>query len=69
VKPYRSTQIGIGRGLSQKCVEEWIKSIKDVTEMAGRLRELVENAKGEGEKEMSVEELVERGTMPVERVY
>jgi hypothetical protein len=53
VKPYRSTQIGIGRGLSQKCAEERIKSIKDVTEMAGRLRELVENAKGEGKEEMS----------------
>jgi hypothetical protein len=69
VKPYRSTQIGIGRGLSQKCAEEWIKSIKDVPEMAGRLRELVENVKGEGKEEMSVEELVERGTMTVERVY
>jgi hypothetical protein len=46
-----------------------MKSIKCITKLAGRLRELVENAKGEGKEEMSVEELVERGPMPVERVY
>jgi hypothetical protein len=63
VKPYRSIQIGISRSISQKWAEEWIESIEDVTEMAGRLRECVEK------EEIAEEELVRRGAMPVERVY
>jgi hypothetical protein len=38
--------------------------IEDVTEMALRLRDVVEN-----EKELRVEDLVDRGLMPLERVY
>lgn len=66
VKPYRSIQIGIGRGLSQKWAEEWIESIEDVTEMAAKLKECVESGKGE---KLEVDELVKVGAMPVERVY
>lgn len=66
-KPYRSIQIGIGREVSRRWAEEWIESIEDVTEMALRLKGLVD---GEGKgKGWSVQELVEAGAMPVERVY
>ena len=64
-KPYRNIQIRIGREVSRRWAEEWIESIEDVTEMALRLKGL---ADGEGKK-MSVQELVEAGAMPVERVY
>ena len=65
VKPYRSIQIGISRSISQKWAEEWIESIEDVTEMATKLKELVEGSKG-GKLE---EEPMNMGAMPVERVY
>ncbi|KAF4633174.1 hypothetical protein G7Y89_g4953 [Cudoniella acicularis] len=61
---YRSIQIGIGRGLSGKWAEEWVEGIEDVTERALRFKEVVE-----GDREVGVEDLVERGLMPVERVY
>ena len=71
VLPYRSIQIGIGEKLSRKWAEEWIESIEDVTERAGRLKELVDAVReGEGKrKRWSEEELVSKGTLPVERVY
>jgi hypothetical protein len=68
VLPYRSLQVGIGGNLSRKWVEEWVVGIEDVTEMAGRLREVVEKKRKEGEK-LSREELVEMGCLPVERIY
>lgn len=62
VKPYRSIQIGIGRAMSQKWVEEWIESIEDVTERAALLKKCVD----EGAEE---EDLAMMRAMPTERVY
>lgn len=62
--PYRSIQIGIGQGICRKWVDEWIVSIEDVTEMALGLKEAFGKEKG-----IKVEELVERGLVPLERVY
>jgi len=64
VLPYRSIQIGIGQGLSRKWAEEWVESIEDVTDRALRLRDAVEKEGG-----VEIGELVERGCVPVERVY
>jgi hypothetical protein len=64
VLPYRSIQIGIGRALSQKWVEEWIESIEDVTEKALKLMEAVKN-----EPQLTLEALIERGLMPEEKEY
>lgn len=61
---YRSIQIGISGALGKKWAEKWIESIEDVTEKALELKRAVE----ENEK-VTVEELVERGLMPVERDY
>jgi hypothetical protein len=62
--PYRSIQIGIGRALSQKWVEEWIDSIEDVTEKALGLMGAVKS-----DLQVTLEELIERGLMPEEREY
>jgi hypothetical protein len=64
---YRSLQVGIGGSLSKTWLE-WVVEIEDVTEMAGRLREVVEQKRKEGEK-LSREELVDMGCLPDERVY
>lgn len=61
---WRSIQIGIRGALAERWVAEWIESIEDVTEMARGMKEVVEREPGIG-----VEELVERGLMPRERVY
>lgn len=65
--------------MAKKWAEEWIESIEDVTDMAVRLREIVkaegvefgvEEVRKKKEKgKLSVDELIERGTMPRERVY
>jgi len=65
---YRSLQVGIGRGLSRRFVSEWVEGIEDVTGMAEKLRRVVEEGKGKGEK-WDTEELVRKGCMPGERVY
>lgn len=65
---HRSLQVGIGRGVSRKWVEEWVVGIEDVTEMARKLKSEVDEAKRKGEK-VGVEELVETGALPEERVY
>jgi hypothetical protein len=62
--PYRSIQIGISRDISKKWSEEWIGSIEDVTEMATKLKEAVD-----GERELDVGELVDKGLVPIERPY
>jgi hypothetical protein len=64
VMGYRSIQIGIGERLSRKWVEEWIESIEDVTDKALEL-------KGEMEKNSGIgrEQLLESGSMPLERAY
>ena len=62
--PYRSIQIGIPRRLSQQWVEEWIVGIEDVTEKAQGLKRLVDER-----PEMSLDELVTAGVVPVERPF
>lgn len=62
--PYRSIQIGISRDISKKWSEEWIESIEDVTEMATKLKQVVD-----GEKELDLHDLVDRGLVPIERPY
>jgi hypothetical protein len=64
---HRSLQVGIGGSLSKTWIE-WVVGIEDVTEMAGRLREVVEQKRKEGEK-LSREELVQMRCLPEERVY
>lgn len=62
--PYRSIQIGISGAVSVKWVEEWIESIEDVTEMARRLKKVLDEGVDVGE-----EELIRRGLEPMERMY
>lgn len=64
VLPYRSIQVGISGGVGKVWAEEWIVGIEDVTERARRLKEVVEEEGG-----VKLEELVERGLVPEERVY
>lgn len=64
VLPYRSIQIGISREMSKRWVEEWIISIEDVTEKAKELKKLMDD-----EPTQTLEELVQKGIMPNERVY
>jgi hypothetical protein len=64
VCPYRSIQIGISGVLGKRWAEEWIESIEDVTEKALELKRAVEE-----NPKVAVEELVERGLMPLERDY
>ncbi|KFY26529.1 hypothetical protein V493_04035 [Pseudogymnoascus sp. VKM F-4281 (FW-2241)] len=62
--PYRSIQIGISKDISQKWSEEWIESIEDVTEMATKLKQVVDSG-----KELDLQELVDGGLVPIERPY
>ncbi|KFY46425.1 hypothetical protein V495_02454 [Pseudogymnoascus sp. VKM F-4514 (FW-929)] len=62
--PYRSIQIGISKDISKKWSEEWIESIDDVTEMATKLKEVVD-----GGKDLELRELIDRGLVPIERPY
>lgn len=62
--PYRSIQIGISKDISKKWSEEWIESIEDVTEMATKLKEVLD-----GEERLDLRELVDRGLVPIERPY
>ena len=62
--PYRSIQIGIPKTLSRKWVEEWIESIEDVTQYAHALKSAIDK-----DKSTSVELLMEKGLLPVEKVY
>ncbi|KAF2500176.1 ATP-dependent RNA helicase DHX8 [Lophium mytilinum] len=61
---HRSIQIGIPRALVERWVEEGIVGIEDVTERARALKKVVEE-----EKDVTNEELLERGLIPDERVY
>ena len=63
VLPYRSIQIGISGKVGRVWVEEWIVGIEDVTERARRLKEVMGK-----EGEVMLEELVEGGLVPEERV-
>lgn len=59
---YRSIQIGIPGGLSGTWAEEWVVGIEDVTERARELKRAVE-------EDVTNAELVEKGLVPVERVF
>ena len=64
VLSYRSIQIGIGPDISRKWADEWVDSIKDVTEKARDLKRLLDV-----EREVEMGDLVNMGMMPVERAY
>ncbi|KAE9371741.1 hypothetical protein N431DRAFT_441709 [Stipitochalara longipes BDJ] len=66
VLSYRSIQIGISGATAKWWVEEGIVGIEDVTE---RAKELYDFVKERGKGEAGVEECVERGLMPRERVF
>jgi hypothetical protein len=61
---YRSIQIGIPGGLSERWVEEMIVGIEDVTEKARELKRVLEER-----PEVTDDELVEMGLVPVEREF
>jgi hypothetical protein len=68
---YRSLQVGIGREIVEWWVGEGIEAIRDVTDMAAKLKQCIEESKelrkmGKGK---TVDELVEMGCLPMERVY
>lgn len=62
--PYRSIQIGIPAAMSPKWTESMIVSIEDVTEKARELKRLLDE-----NEDITVEELVGRGLLPVEKVF
>ncbi len=64
VLPYRSIQIGIGKEMSEKWVNELIVSIEDVTERARALRGALEN-----NSHLELNEAIRRGFMPIETPY
>src|ERR1700760_4737731 len=61
---YRSIQIGIPGALTKKWINEWIVGIEDVTEMAQGLKKAID-----GDKNVSLEELVTRGLFPEEKPF
>jgi hypothetical protein len=61
---YRSIQIGIPGGLSERWVKEMIVGIEDVTEKARELKRVLDER-----PEVTDEELVEMGLVPVEREF
>lgn len=62
--PYRSIQIGVGRGIVRRWVEEWVIGIEDVTERARELKRRLDKR-----KEVTRDELVALGLVPEERAY
>lgn len=64
VLPYRSIQVGISGDVGRVWREEWIVGIEDVTGRARRLKEEIEKEGG-----WALEELVEKGLVPEEKVY
>lgn len=61
--PWRSIQIGISGEVGKRWVEEWIEGIEDVTERARGLKSALDD------RDVLVEELVNRGLIPVESEY
>ncbi|KAK4465852.1 hypothetical protein QBC42DRAFT_260543 [Cladorrhinum samala] len=61
---YRSVQIGIPAGLSERWAKEMIVEIEDVTEMARELKRVLD-----ARPDVTAEELVELGLVPVEEVF
>lgn len=66
MEEFRSIQIGIGGKICRVWAEEWIEGIEDVTERAREMKRVLDEDVG---KVVTKEGLVERGVMPVERVY
>lgn len=68
---YRSLQVGIGREVVEWWVNEGIVEIKDVSAMAGHLRETMEEEREKRKmgKGKTVEKLVEMACLPLEKVY
>ena len=64
VLPYRSIQIGISGEVGRRWVEEWIEGIEDVTQRARELKRVVDE-----EEDVSLEDLVSKGLIPVEKDY
>lgn len=62
--PYRSIQIGVSGEVGVTWVEEWIDGIEDVTDMARRLKKVLDE-----DAEVGEEGLIRRGLMPSEKVY
>lgn len=63
---HRSIQIGISPALVGRWVREMIVGIEDVTERARELKRVLDE---DERKKIGVEKLVERGLVPLERVY
>lgn len=61
--PWRSIQIGISGEVGKRWVDEWIEGIEDVTERAIGLKSALDD------KDVSLEELVSRGLIPVESEF
>lgn len=62
--PYRSIQIGVSGEVGVTWVEEWIDGIEDVTDMARRLKKVLDE-----DAEVGEGKLIRRGLMPRETVY
>jgi len=62
---YRSIQIGIPRPL----VPEWVEGIVKIENVTDRARELKRVLDEDDEREVTLEELIERGLVPVEREF
>ncbi|KAI5837822.1 ATP-dependent RNA helicase DHX8 [Morchella snyderi] len=54
--PYRSIQVGVGRGTVKEWVEEMIVGIEDVTERAREMKKLIDEGKIEEAKKLVPEE-------------
>ena len=57
--PHRSIQVGLGRQVIRRYVEEWVKEIRDLSDLVARLRRL----RKEGEHGKA------KPLLPAERVY
>ncbi|QEV18748.1 DUF4291 domain-containing protein [Streptomyces alboniger] len=56
--PHRSLQLGLAGEASRRYADEWIVSVTDVTEQAGRVRELVREGDLDGARALLPEEPV-----------
>ena len=61
---YRSLQMGIPPSLQSQWIDDWIESIEDVTEIARKLKERLDQ-----DPKVGMAELVESGFIPRERSY
>ena len=66
VVEYRSIEIGIGRVICREGAEEWVMGFEDVREKAKVVMEVLDE---DVEREVVMEELVERGEVLKEKLY